>query len=66
MLQLILMLNTMEIPIKKILKLKWMIVSENENTKTFLLKHTIKIGLKKFLLLVKLKIQFSKHMLLVI
>ena len=66
MLQLILMLNTMEIPIKKILKLKLMIVSENKKTKTFLLKHTIKIGLKNFLLLVKLKIQFRKHMLSVI
>ena len=50
----------------KILKLKLMIVSEFQNTKTFLLKDTHQIGLKKFLLLVKLKIQFHVHMLLMI
>ena len=39
---------------------------EFENTKTFLLKDTVQIGRKKFLLLVKLKMQFHGHMLLVI
>ena len=38
---------------------------EFQNTKTFLLKDTLKIGQKKFLLLVKLKIQFHGLMLLV-
>ena len=33
--------------------------------KIFLLKDTLQIGQKKFLLLVKLKIQFLRHMLLV-
>ena len=32
-----------------------------QNTKAFLLKDTRKIGQKKFLLLVKLKIQFGGH-----
>ena len=36
-------------------------MSEFENTKTFLLKDTLKIGQKKILLLVKLKIQFLGH-----
>ena len=36
------------------------------NAKIFLLKDTHQIGLKKFLLLVKLKIQFHGHMLLTI
>ena len=36
------------------------------NTKIFLLKDIHQIGLKKFLLLVKLKIQFHGHMLLMI
>ena len=31
-----------------------------QNTKTFLLKDTLQIGQKKFLLLVKLKIQFRE------
>ena len=34
---------------------------EFENTKTFLLKDTLQIGQKKFLLLVNLKIQFRGH-----
>ena len=41
-------------------------MSEFLNTKIFLLKDTHQIGLKKFLLLVKLKIQFHGHMLLMI
>ena len=32
-----------------------------QNTKTYLLKDTLKIGQKKFLLLVKLKTQFRGH-----
>ena len=42
------------------------IMLEFLNTKTFLLKDIHQIGLKKFLLLVKLKIQFHGHMLLMI
>ena len=57
-LQLILMLNTMKILIKKILNSKLVIMLGFQNTKTFLLKDTLEIGRKKFLLLVKLKIQF--------
>ena len=38
---------------------------EYQNTKTFLLKDKLKIGQKKFLLLVELKIQFRGLMLLV-
>ena len=34
---------------------------EFQNTKTFLLRDTRKIDQKKFLLLVKLKIQFREH-----
>ena len=34
---------------------------EFRNTKTFLLKDTLQIGQKKFLLLVKLKTQFRGH-----
>ena len=54
----ILMLNTVKILIKKIPNLKLVIVSEYQNTKTFLLKDIPKIGLQKFLTLAKLKIQF--------
>ena len=50
----------------KILNLKLVIMLEYQNTKTFLLKDILQIGLKKFLLLVKLKIQFHGHMLLMI
>ena len=55
-LQTILMLNTMKSLIKKILNLKLISMLEFQNTKTFLLKDTLQIGRKKFLLLVKLKI----------
>ena len=48
----------------KILNLKLVIMSEFLNTKIFLLKDAHQTGLKKFLLLVKLKIQFHEHMLL--
>ena len=39
---------------------------EFQNIKTFLLKDILQIGQKKFLLLVKLKIQFLRLMLLII
>ena len=60
-LQTILMLNTMKSLIKKILNLKLISMLEFQNTKTFLLKDTLQIGRKKFLLLVKLKIQFRDY-----
>ena len=50
---------------KKILNLKLVIMLEFQNKKTFLLKDTLQIDQKKFLLLVKLKIQFRGLMLLV-
>ena len=46
---------------KKIRNLKLVIMFEFQNTKIFLLKDTLKIGRKKFSLLVKLKIQFRGH-----
>ena len=58
----ILILNTMKILMKKILNLKLLTMLEFQNTKTFLLKYRL-LGRKKFLLLVKLKIQFLGHML---
>ena len=51
------MLNSMMILIKKIPNLKLVIMLGFQNTKTFLLKDTLKIG-QKFLLLAKLRIQF--------
>ena len=57
-LQMILMLNTMKIQIKKILNSNLVIMLEFQDTKTFLLKDTFQIGQKKFLLLVKLRMQF--------
>ena len=50
----------------EILNVKLVIMYEFLNTKIFLLQDTHQIGLKKFLLLVKLKIQFHGHMLLMI
>ena len=50
---------------KKILNLKLVTMLEFQNTKTFLLKDILQIGQKKFLLLIKLKIQFLGLMLLV-
>ena len=47
---------------KKILNAKLVIMLEFQNTKTLLLKDTLQIGQKKFLLLAKLKIQFLGHM----
>ena len=46
----------------EILNLRLMKMLEFQNIKTFLLKDTLQIDLKKFLLLVKLKIQFHGHM----
>ena len=51
---------------KKILNLKLVIMLEFLNIKTFLLKDILQIGQKKFLLLIKLKIQFLGLMLLMI
>ena len=56
-----LMLHTMKIQIKKTLKLKLVTMLEYQITKTFLLKDTLQIGQKKFMLLIKLKIQFLGH-----
>ena len=49
--------------IKKILNLKLVTMLEFLNIKTFLLKDILQIGQKKFLLLIKLKIQFVGLML---
>ena len=49
----------------KIINLKLVTMLEFQNIKTFLLKDTLQIGQKKFLLLVKSKIQFLGLMLLV-
>ena len=51
---------------KKILNLKLVIMLEFQNIKLFLLKDILQIGQKKFLLLIKLEIQFLGVMLLVI
>ena len=64
-LRMIIKLNTMKILIKKILNLKLVTMLEFQNIKTFLLKDILQIG-QKFLLLIKLKIQFLGIMLLVI
>ena len=59
--------NSMELHSnKKILNLKLVTMLEFQNIKTFLLKDIPQIGQKKFLLLIKLKIQFLGLMLLVI
>ena len=55
-----------KIPNKKILNLKLVIMLEFQNIKTFLLKDILQTGQKKFLLLIKLKMQFLRLMLLVI
>ena len=51
---------------KKILNLKLVTMLEFQNIKTILLKDILQIGQKKFLFLIKLKIQFLGLMLLVI
>ena len=60
------MLNTMKILIKKILNLKLVTMLEFQKIKTFLLKHILQIGQKKVLLLVKLKIQLKKKLMLLV
>ena len=50
--------------IKNILNLRLVTMLESQNIKTFLLKDILQVGQKKFLLLVKLKIQFPGLMLL--
>ena len=66
-LRMIIMLNIMNMHlIKKILNLKLVTLLEFLNIKRFLLKDIIQIGQKKFLLLMKLKIQVIGLMLLVI
>ena len=50
---------------KKIPNLKLVTMLEFQNLKTFFLKDTLQIGHEKFLLLVKVKIQFLGLMLLV-
>ena len=50
--------------IKKILNLRLVTMLESQNIKKFLLKDILQVGQKKFLLLVKLKIQFPGLMLL--
>ena len=62
----VLMLNIMKILIEKILNLKLVAMLEFQNIKAFLLKDILQIGQKKFLSLVKLKIQFLGLMLLMI
>ena len=58
--------NSMELHSnKKIPNLKLVIMLEFQNIKTFLLKDILQIG-QKFLLLIKLKIQFLGLMLLMI
>ena len=51
-------MHTMKILTKKIVNLKLVTMFEFQNIKTFLLKDTLQISQKKFLLLVKLKIKF--------
>ena len=46
---------------KKVPNLKFVLMSEYQNTKTFLLKDILQIGKKKFLSLVKLKIQLQTY-----
>ena len=55
-----------EHPYKKILNLKLVTMLEFQNIKIFLLMDIFEIGQKKFLLLIKLKMQFLGLMLLVI
>ena len=52
------MLNRMKTLMKKILNLNLVTMLEFQNIKIFLLKDILQIGQNKFLLLVKLKIQF--------
>ena len=60
------MLNTMKILTEWILNLKLVTMLEFQNAKTFLLKDKLQIGQRKFLLTIKLKMQFHGLILLVI
>ena len=64
--KIILILTLLKKSVTRTLNLKLLIMLEYQNTKTFLLKDTLQIGLKKFLSLKKLRTQFHGHMLLVI
>ena len=55
MLEMILMLNTMKIQIKKGPKFKVDDCVRIQNTKTFLLKDILQIGQERFLVLIKIK-----------
>ena len=59
-------LNILKKLMIKILNLKLVIMLQHQNTKKFLLKDILQIGLKKFLWLKKLKILLHEHMLLMI
>ena len=63
--KILLKIDTMKILTQKIPNLKMVTMLEFQNINTFLLKYTLQIGQKKFLLLVGLKIQFRGLMLLV-
>ena len=54
-------IDTMKILTQKTPNLKMVTMLEFQNINTFLLKYTLQIGQKKFLLLVKLKTQFHGH-----
>ena len=58
------MLNEMKILIKKNLNLKLVTMLKFQTIKTFLLKDVLQSGQRKFLWLVKLKIQYLGLMLL--
>ena len=65
-LHLVLILNAIKILIKNILNLKLAIILGLQNTKISLLRDTLQIGQKKFLLLAKWTIQSRGHLLLMI
>ena len=54
-------IDTMKILTQKTPNLKMVTMLEFQNINTFLLKYTLQIVQKKFLLLVKLKTQFRGH-----
>ena len=54
-------IDTMKILTQKMPNLKMVTMLEFQNINTFLLKYTLQIVQKKFLLLVKLKTQFRGH-----
>ena len=64
MLKIICILISIKKITNKILNLKLVIILKYQNTKTFLLKDILQIGLKKFLWFRKLKMLCHGHMLL--